>query len=229
MKAYKHIFFDLDRTLWDFDANAREAFEDIRHKHGLDTYIDNQTLIRTYKKYNEYLWDEYRYGRIDKDKLRIERFILTLKAIGIDDWNLALKISEDYLAIAPQKTNLLPGTLEALDYLNQRYHLHILTNGFEHTQQKKLNNSNIASYFSVVVTSESLPGKKPSPEFFHHALLQAGSEKAEAIMVGDDLDVDIVGARNAGIDQIYYNPSGTKHHENVTYEIIHLKELMTIL
>lgn len=229
IKHYQHILFDLDRTLWDFETNVKEAFQDIRKKYGLEPLVDNETFVNTYRKHNERLWSDFRQGKIAKDRLRTDRFLLTLKDLGIHDEDLAERIGQDYLDIAPRKTKLLSGTKELLDYLSPQYNLHILTNGFRYPQQQKLARAHLENYFYNLITSESMNAQKPALAFFEYALKRIGVSPKHALMVGDDLKVDILGARQAGIDQVYLNPNHSPHNEVVTYEIHSLYQLIEIL
>jgi putative hydrolase of the HAD superfamily len=230
MKKYKHIFFDLDRTLWNFEKNALEAFKDIISRFDLSSYFpDVAKFVLEYHEINEDMWEKYRKGEIKKDFLRVERFRLLLKKFNIVDEALAEKISETYIKIAPRKTHLEPYTIELLEYLKEKYRLYIITNGFNEVQFIKMESSGIDKYFEKVYTSDNVGSKKPKPEIFAHSLNTVNAKKKESLMIGDDLEVDIIGARNYGIDQIYYNPNGIVHNEKTTFEVKSLKEIIEIL
>jgi putative hydrolase of the HAD superfamily len=231
MKKYKHIYFDLDRTLWDFEANALETFRDIFEKYKLQHIFDSfEAFHQTYKKHNEKLWLDYREQKITKQDLRNRRFVLTLNEFGVEDDKLAQQLGDDYIALSPQKTRLFPGTHEVLDYLTEKqYKLHIITNGFNEVQFIKLKNSKLEHYFSKVVTSENAGAQKPHPEIFHYALSSVHARKQESLMIGDDLTGDIIGAKKYGIDQVFCNFIGQQHKEQPTYEIDDLRKLTEIL
>jgi putative hydrolase of the HAD superfamily len=230
MKIYQHIFFDLDRTLWDFDRNSALALMEVLQHHNLHEGIpDAEAFIETYHRINVLLWDDYRKGAISKERLRSHRFYLSLKEIGINDRKLADRIGADYLRISPTKTLLIPHTRDILEYLSGRYHLHILTNGFHSTQTTKIGHCGIKGYFDTLITSETVGHHKPSKGIFGYALEMTGATSRESLMVGDDLEVDIIGARDSGIDQVYFNPGSIPHKEKVTYEISSLAELKEIL
>jgi putative hydrolase of the HAD superfamily len=227
---YSHIFFDLDRTLWDFDRNSAKTLSEILTKYGIDKLIkDADAFISAYHRINLDLWALYRRGEMTKAVLRDLRFKLTLDAFGIDDEDVARRIGDQYLEISPTKTLLIPHSIEILEYLKPRCSLHLITNGFTSTQEKKLKNCNLEGYFSSMTTSEMVGHNKPRPEIFHQALSSVHARKEESIMIGDDLKVDIIGARNYGIDQVFLNRDGISHSEPVTYEIISLLELRDIL
>lgn len=229
MNKYKHIYFDLDKTLWDFEANIKEAFRDIFNTYNLRNKIpDFENFVDTYTFYNDQLWEKYRNGTIRKDKLKTERFRLTLRKFNINDIDLVKLISEAYLEIIPQKSNLVDNAIDVLTYLKPKYNLYILTNGFPDVQQIKIRNSNLESFFSKVITPEHAGWHKPDRRIFEYALKSANAKKAESIMVGDDLEVDIQGASNFGIDQVFYNTEGIIHDIKVTYEIREFRELLQI-
>ncbi|OQX75825.1 MAG: noncanonical pyrimidine nucleotidase, YjjG family [Bacteroidetes bacterium 4484_276] len=231
MKKYKHIFFDLDRTLWDFEKNAQETYKDIYKKYslrelGIKSIGD---FTRSYLHHNNILWALYRDGKIEKNYLKSRRFELTLLDFGIDDPTLAEKIGLDYITISPQKTNLFPHTHDILIYLNKKYPLHIITNGFEEVQDSKLKNSKLDQYFEQVITSEDAGCKKPTRCIFDFALRTVGTNAAESVMIGDDFEVDIVGASEIGMDAVFFNPQKVAHNGGATFEIQDLIELKNIL
>ena len=208
LKKYRHLFFDLDRTLWDFDKSAEEAFEEIYnnyklHDQGIKTVDD---FHRVYTHHNNILWEEYRHGRIEKTVLSSLRYFLTLKDFGIEDKKLAADIGRDYLEISPRKVNLFPNAIFILDYLSPKYALHLITNGFSEVQETKLRVSGLGAYFQTVITSEAAGVKKPNPEIFHFALKKAGADIDNSLMIGDDFEVDIIGAKNVGMDQVLFDP-----------------------
>lgn len=229
-KKYKHVYFDLDRTLWDFESNAEETFEEIYDKYKLDTIFPKfDSFHETYKKHNQRLWKAYRDGKLKKAILRNKRFELTLEEYGNTDPSLAKKIGDDYITLSPTKTRLFPGAQEILEYLYQKYNLYIITNGFNEVQFAKLKNCGIDNYFKSVFTSEDAGAQKPHKEIFQHALKNVNAKKSESIMIGDDLESDIQGAMNFGLDQIFFNPNGNPHALKPSYEIRQLEEIKTIL
>ncbi|MDI3526393.1 MAG: putative hydrolase of the superfamily [Tenuifilum sp.] len=228
--AYKHIFFDLDRTLWDFEQNMRDALAEIFVNRKLDiAFPDKETFIECYNRNNNYLWDKYLKGELTKDVLRYKRFDITLKEYGINNKELAKTIGEEYLEIMPLKTALIPGTHEVLEYLAPKYNLHILSNGFKEVQLPKLKRCNIDHYFECVVTSEHSGYHKPDKRAFGYALSKANAKKSESLMVGDDYEVDIMGAKKFGIDQIYFSPNNSKSNSKATFVVERLNEIIKIL
>jgi len=228
---YKHIFFDLDRTLWDFEASAEQAFDVIFEKYNLKAVgvKSGVHFHEVYTKHNNRLWDLYRVGKITKDDLRGKRFFLTLKDFDVEDKELAEKIGIEYTTISPKLVNLFPNAMEILDYLFPKYKLHIITNGFSEVQDVKLKSSDMGKYFDKVITSERAGVKKPDIRIFRFAMEQAGTRAGDSIMIGDDYNVDILGAQNVGMDQVFFNPQKLSNANTCTFEIDDLIELKEIL
>jgi putative hydrolase of the HAD superfamily len=231
LKKYTHIFFDLDHTLWDFDTNSSQVITEILIENGLPEKNNFKLpdFLREYKKINEALWQEYHAGKIDRMTLRASRFYRTLLLFGVNDPDLGSTIEKTYLLRSPYKTGLLPNALKTLDYLKKKYELHIITNGFEEVQHIKLKSSGLKSYFGHVVTSDAAGYNKPQREIFEYALNLAQSSASNSLMVGDNIKIDIEGAMNAGIDQVFFNPGKQDKTCNATYQINDLEELMGIL
>jgi putative hydrolase of the HAD superfamily len=231
MTPYRHLYFDLDRTLWDLERNAREALTELYEHHGLRErgIATPDLLVDHYNHYNELLWDRYRRKLIDKATLRALRFKQTFAHLGVHDKDLAAAFDRDFIELAPKKKSLVPGALETLDVLKKEFTLHIITNGFPEVQHHKMSNSGLNGYFDVIITSEGCGYAKPDARIFNFALKKTGGKKEDALMIGDDLHVDIVGARESGWHQVYFNPSKGEHGEAVTYEIAEMTELMGIL
>ena len=230
MNKYKHIYFDLDRTIWDFDKNTYDSFQDIFEKYNLEKIFKTfDNFYNSYVKHNDILWNDYREKKIKKSILSYKRFSLTLEEFGVDDDELAKKIAHDYINISPTKKQLFPYAHETLEYLHKKYKLYIITNGFNEVQFTKLKNSDLDKYFLKVFTSEDAGAQKPNPLIFQHALKNVNASKKESIMIGDDLQVDVLGAKNFGLDQVFFNPERKEHKEEISYEINSLNELLEIL
>ena len=228
---YRHIFFDLDGTLWDFDANSYETLIELCSSYNLiqKGIVDYEQFINTYKIHNARLWDLYNVNKITQKDLRRERFQKTLADFGIHDFKLAEEIGEEYIRICPRKNKLFPYTFAVLDYLKAKYMLHIITNGFHKTQHIKLVQSNLKHYFNQIVTSENTGVKKPNPKIFEYALDLANAKNNESIYIGDNLEVDILACQDYGIDGLYFNPKKERHNQSVRFEISCLSQIMQIL
>ncbi len=229
---YKHLFFDLDHTLWDFDANARETLLQMH----IDLKLpekgihDFDLFHKNYLAHNEKLWAKYRTGDIKQNELRLKRMWLALLDFQIADEALARQMSELFLQLLPTRTILFPDTIEVLDYLTGKgYALHLITNGFEETQHSKLRSSGLEKYFKVVVTSECSNSLKPQKEIFEFALNRTGAKVEESLMIGDTMDVDIAGAFTIGMDAVHVNFINTVQDIQPTYTVRSLKELKEFL
>lgn len=231
MKAYKHLFFDLDHTIWDFEANAKDALLDsfLFHELAIRDVAPFDTFYERYSYHNKRLWDRYTKGFIRQGELKWKRMFLTLLDFKIADEPLARQLSQDFLERLPMRKKVFPYTFEILEYLQQKnYALHLITNGFNRTQAQKLENAGLLSYFEVMITSESSGSLKPNPEIFAYAMEATGARPAESIMIGDNLIADIRGAADFGMDTVFTNHiEDTTLHE-ATFEVRHLKELEAI-
>ncbi len=229
---YRHIFFDLDHTLWDFDANARETLRQMHTDLKLTErgVIDFDLFHTSYLAHNEKLWERYRKGYIKQDELRMKRMMLTLLDFKVSDAALTREMSDMFLQLLPTRTLLFPDTIETLDYLKAKgYSMHLITNGFEATQHSKLKSCNLQHYFMHVVTSEGSNSLKPQAEIFEYAMGKARTNANESIMIGDSPEIDILGAQSVGMDSVHVNHLNKPPTIKPTYTVYHLKELQSIL
>lgn len=231
MKTYSHLFFDLDNTLWDFDKSSAEVLEELFHKYQLcNLGVTSFDLFHTkYKDRNAMMWEQYRLGKITKTELRDDRFSLTFWDMGLDADSAPRELADDYLKLSPLKNNLFPHAHEVLSYLKEKYILHIITNGFEEAQHIKLKSSDLTKYFQEIIISEHTGYKKPDIKIFEYAANKSKANPEECVMIGDGLEVDILGAAEAGWDTVYFNPNKDAHNERPTYEIQSLDEMKNFL
>lgn len=231
MRTYKHIFFDLDHTLWDFETNSISTLHDIYNQYHLQLpgVSSFEVFEKQYHIHNDFYWNEFHFSRITRDELRRIRFIKTLEDFKIYNEELAVHLADVYLNILPTKTALMEEALEVLTYLKQKYELHIITNGFDEIQHKKLHHSSLDKYFHHIITSEQSGSKKPHKEIFKYAFHVTGATVLNSIFIGDSIEADIKGAKNAGMDYVFFNPKKTKHTEAVMFEIADLRELKKML
>lgn len=228
---YRHLFFDLDHTLWDFEANARATLEVLYSNLQLEArgINDFELFYRNYLAHNEKLWERYRKGYIKQEELRVKRMWLSLLDFKIADDQLSHAMSVQFLDLLPTRTILFPGTKEILTYLTDKgYILHLITNGFTKTQHSKLKHSGLDPFFKEVITSEGSNSLKPNKEIFEYALRKTRAKLPESIMIGDTPEVDILGAKNAGMDQVFVNHLRIIVEEQPTYTVHTLKELEDI-
>ena len=227
----KHLFFDLDHTIWDFDKNAEETLIELYdiYQLGAIGLPSAAVFIETYTRNNHQLWAEYHTGKITKTELRETRFKRTFLELGLHPDSIPLAFEDDYVKLCPTKTNLFPHAHQTLQYLQSKYTLHLISNGFKEASALKVGNTNIARYFQNIIISEVIGINKPDPAIFEHALNLANAKKEESIMIGDSLEADVYGALNFGMDAIYFNPHHTLKPDDVPLQIHGLDELMRIL
>lgn len=232
MTRYQHIFFDLDNTLWDFDRSSILAFDKIFEIFNLINYgiPSAKDFHKTYFDHNNKLWDLYRKGEIDKEFLKIERFRLPLKDYGIVDEKLAIDLGESYTDYAARLVALVPNTMEVLNYLKDKnYNIHLITNGFLEVQSIKMQSSGLDKMIDHSFVSEVVGFKKPDHRIFFHAMDAVGGNIKNSVMIGDDLSVDIIPAKEIGMKHIYFNRKKISHNEMLDYEIEDLIEIKEIL
>lgn len=230
---YRHLFFDLDHTLWDFETNAKQTLSDLYHSNELESkgISDFELFFARYRFHNERLWDRYTKGFIKQEELRWKRMWLALLDFKMADEPLSRHLAFQFIENLPAQKSLFPYTIEILTYLKEKdYRMHLVTNGFEKVQHHKLQHSNLHSFFEEVITSEGSNSLKPHKEIFDYAINKTGASIHESIMIGDNLDADIQGGINAGMDTIFVNHLNinSKPHIQPTYTIYHLKELESI-
>jgi len=228
---YRHLFFDLDHTLWDYNSNAKQTLTQLYYElnllqlgiNSIDEFFDFYTI------HNDKLWARYRNGYIKADELRWKRMWHTLLEFKITDEKTARLLGERFMELLPSRNILFPHTIETLNYLRDKeYKLHLITNGFEQTQHSKLHHCGIKEYFMEVITSEGSNSMKPKKEIFDYALNKAKALHEHSIMIGDCLDADIQGAMNAGIDQVFMNHVNKECTIKPTYIVRSIKELEDI-
>lgn len=230
--AYKDLFFDLDHTLWDFETNSKETIQELYNTHDLAALgiEDFDGFYSTYSQHNHRLWERYTKGFIKQEELRWKRVYLSLLDFKVANEKLAKEMSQAYLEILPNKKHLFPYTIEILDYLkNKKYKMHLITNGFDSVQFKKIRNSGLQDYFIEVITSEASNSLKPHKDIFEYALKNTNASVTESIMIGDNESADIQGGINIGMDTIFVNHIQATPTIPATYTITHLKELENIL
>lgn len=228
---YQHIFFDLDHTLWDFDRNAEETLLELYDTYQLaDLGLSSATdFIHTYTRNNHQLWADYHLGKINKQTLRETRFKKTFLDLGLAPELIPAAFEDDYVRICPYKTNLFPDVHEVLTYLQGKYTLHLISNGFQEATTVKVSNTGLGKYFENIIISEVVGVNKPDKAIFTHAINLVGAEVHQSLMIGDSLEADVYGALNFGMDAIYFNPAGLEKPADVPLQITALKDLLLLL
>ncbi len=222
-----HIFFDLDHTLWDFDRNARETLHELFAAYELAKLgLEADIFIDVYTANNHELWAKYHLGKISKDELRAQRFKKTFLDLGLQPTQIPDRFEEDYVNLSPKKKNLFESAEKVLGYLQKRYQMHIISNGFKEATTTKMEVSNLNPFFRHIIISEEVGVNKPDSRIFNHALQLAQAQKHESIMIGDSLEADIYGAQQFGMEAIFFNPNKIEKPKEVQTQIHHLEELM---
>ncbi|MDV7185775.1 YjjG family noncanonical pyrimidine nucleotidase [Lutibacter sp. TH_r2] len=210
----KHIFFDLDHTLWDFEKNSDLAFKTIFKKHKV--HVEFEKFANYYRPINQKYWKLYRDEKVSKSELRYGRLKDTFTKIKFEVSDSVINsLAVDYIDVLPNNNYLFDGAIEILNYLQPSYKLHIITNGFNEVQYQKIENSGLKSYFSKIITSEEVGVKKPNPKIFKYALDKAEALSKESLMIGDNWEADIMGAKNIGLDVIFFNIGNQPVSENI--------------
>ncbi|MGB1041956.1 MAG: YjjG family noncanonical pyrimidine nucleotidase [Tenacibaculum sp.] len=221
----KHIFFDLDHTLWDFDKNSKLTFQQIFIEQHIQINID--VFLEKYMPINFNYWKLYREDKISKEALRYGRLKDSFDQLNytVSDKLINL-ISEDYIKYLPNNNHLFDGTFEILEYLSKKYDLHIITNGFEEVQKLKLEKSGIAKYFNQVITSESVGVKKPNIKVFEYALSKAKAQANNSLMIGDSYEADVMGSLKAGMLAIHFTSNTSSNGELTVNSLLDLKRYL---
>lgn len=231
-KQYRHLFFDLDHTLWDFENNSRAVLQTLYHDFGLEKLgipktVDFQV---SFEHHNNKFWERFRKGQINREELRWKRFWHSLLDFKIRNQTLAYELSESYLQRLPMQSRLMPDARNILEYCREKgYQMHLITNGFQHTQKMKLAQSGITDFFQNIITAQDCGFLKPNPGIFAFAIEAADATRPESLMIGDALEADVLGAQEFGMDQVFFNCRQIDHAENPTYEISSLSGLLNIL
>lgn len=231
MKTYQHLFFDLDHTLWDYDRNVTESLAELYEIYGLqDLGIPTfEKFFEAFHLVNFQLWDWYNVGKIDKHTLRKERFPRIFTQAGGNASGIPLEFEDDFMYRTSSKPHVFPYSKEILNYLKEKYRIHVITNGFNDSQARKMSSSGLDGFFELVVTSETTGHKKPDPRIFHYAMDKLNTKPEACLMIGDNPASDILGAQRANIDQVFFNPDGKEIELSPTYTIAHLRELEDLL
>ena len=219
----KDVFFDLDHTLWDFDKNSMLAYKRVFNKFEID--VDFDDFIKIYEPINLAYWKKFREERITKEELRRGRLIDSFKIFNKKYTTLTIdKLADAYIEELPLDNYLFDGALHILDYLAEKYQLHIITNGFEEAQEKKMKASNLRKYFNTVTNSEMVGVKKPNPKIFNFAMDLANAKPEHSVMIGDSLEADIKGAIDVGMQALYFDYKNSDYNDSYQ-RITHLSAL----
>ena len=226
-----HLFFDLDRTLWDFEKNSEIALHILFHDLNLHLEIEDFHKFHTeYKEHNALLWKMYGAGKLSKEVLRSDRFRKALASFGVHDETIIERFSDGYVELSPIQTALFPQALETVQELKKSgYQLHMITNGFREVQTVKIENCGLAPYFQELICSEDIGKNKPDKDIFHHAMRLANCNVSQSVMIGDDYEVDILGANAVGMHTIHFDPERRFPETSSEWRIHELNQIPALL
>mgnify|MGYP001331487699 CR=1 FL=1 len=229
MNHINDIFWDLDHTLWDFDKNSDLTFFKILNENTIK--VDVSSFLKTYHPINRKYWELYRLNKVSKAHLRFHRLSDTFKELCVEVSDIQInKLSIDYINHLSDFNNLIPNAITVLENFHSNYNMHIITNGFKEVQRKKLEKSGLSKYFTTITISEDVGFKKPSKEIFLQAVVKANAIIENSVMIGDNFNADIIGAKSVGMKAIYYNFHQTKEKQlSGVLKINDLLELKDIL
>ena len=233
-KNYTNLFIDFDDTLYDTHGNAVIALTEVYEAFGLSRFFDEpKVFYDAYWQANIDLWSQYAKGEIDRDYLIVERFRRPLSVgQGLDvTVNLCLRMSDAFLDSCADKPGVVDGAHELMDYLRKKgYRMHMCSNGFHEVQYKKLKACGLKDYFDTVILSEDAGANKPSQQFFDYAFKISGASPDNTLMIGDNFDTDILGAKRAGLDVLFFNRfPDYPAPQPVNYEVTSLRDIMKLL
>ncbi|MBO5961022.1 MAG: YjjG family noncanonical pyrimidine nucleotidase [Paludibacteraceae bacterium] len=230
LKTYSAVFIDWDDTLWDFHATAYIAMEKAYDTYDLQRYFHSfQHFYNLYEGRNRELWAEYAQGNITKDNLQRERFQYPFRMVNQEDDDLAGQVGNDFLELTIQQNKLITGAKELMAYLAQKYPIIVLSNGFKEVQYRKIATSGLQEYITHVVLSEEVGVQKPNKLIFEYALKLINKKASEVMMIGDNMETDIMGAAEMGMDTIYLSKNMTSTTDYPTYTVQTLREIQNIL
>ena len=222
----RHVFFDLDHTLWDFERNSEACLKEI-HAHQLAGRVSYEAFVSAFRVINKGLWRQLEANTITHDELRRFRFRNTLLSLEVSCTEAeSLAMNEEFMRLLPVQKHLMEGALDVLEYLRPKYQLHIISNGFLDIQTRKMTESGILSYFRHIITSDISGAKKPDRKIFEYALKSAGTMPDSSIYIGDDEIADKTGSANAGLPFIHFDPAGSVSSREVITELTHLKAIL---
>jgi len=228
MKNIRHVFFDLDHTLWDYEKNSIETLTDLVHQFDIIEQVSVEKFLKVYNSVNEKLWHKFNNGEIDKNYIHKYRFPQVLRKLKVFVSHDPANMTDYFINNCSIKPGLMPHTISTLNYLKEKYPMAIITNGFPEAQHPKMKSSGLDKYFEKVIISDTVGYRKPQPEIYIHALKEMNAEAATTVMIGDNPNTDIRGAEKAGLKAIFYNPTG-KRKSVTQWEIQSLEELVGIL
>lgn len=223
LKNVKYIFFDVDDTIFDFDKCAEKVISGLFEKYSLKYTPE---VFPSFKKINKQFWRRIEQGEIDRKYLTEHRFETVFAYLGIDFDGPAFE--KEFLRGLHDSCEEVDGAIDTVKYLAAKYPLFVASNAFYEQQINRLTLAGIIDCFKGVFVSEKVGCNKPSPEFFAKILSLACVDKPDsALMVGDSLEADIIGAKKAGMQTCWFTgEKSDKHADIIIHSISKLKEIL---
>ena len=221
--AFRHLLFDADNTLLDFDACEAAALERLFRELGLPWGAETAAV---YHAANQELWQALERGELTQQELLDSRFNLAFRRLGLSADGK--KAEARYRELLGEGAFLMPGAEEACRDLAGDHSLWLVTNGISGTQRSRMRRSGLDRWFQGFFISGEMGVQKPQPEYFRRVMEALGDpDPQEVLVIGDSLTSDIRGGCQAGIPTCWYNPLGK---ENATpwrpdYEVRELSRL----
>lgn len=234
----KAVFIDFDDTLWDTKGNNKQVLKELYTLHNWGRgYSSFEHFGKEYYPTNERQWALYRQGEISKTELMYRRFALVLAPVGDVSERYIEEVNDYFLKRTAVMSGVVEGAIPLLDYLKRHYRVVIVSNGFREVQTSKMKASGIAPYIDDLILSEDAGCSKPNPLIFEYAYKQTALSPQDVVMIGDSWEADIVGAQNAGIPSIWFNPDRLKtplvgdrsSARSPIYEVVHLSDIPHVL
>jgi len=223
---YRTVLFDLDHTLLDSDASINEAFVATMGSVGLDA---GSALRDHFDRINNALWRSVERGEHSPNDVLTLRFQILADELALDADPVAMgdTFAEALIAYG----DLYQGARSLLDSLVGRCQLGLVTNGIGRIQRGRMERLGIASYFEAVTISGEVGVAKPDASIFDLTFdALPGASRESAVMVGDSLGSDILGAQNAGIDTVWFNQHNTAPPANApTHTVSALADIAPLI
>lgn len=227
MENYEYLLFDLDDTIFDFQATQKKALNRI-----IEAYvpqIEEVIFFTIYNEINHQLWGKYENGEILKSDIILNRFTLTFNKLAVKADGK--KAAKDYQIFLSEGSDLLRGAIESLQqFKKQGYHIYVVSNGELYTQMSRLARAGITHYFDAVYISEQTGSQKPNMKFFTYVFENSPEiELSKALLIGDSITADIHGAKNIAMDCCWFNLFYSHEKTDATYVVNNHQELQSLL
>lgn len=219
---HHNFLFDLDQTLLDFHASEYKALGIVLRSNGMP-YSDD--IYRAFKEHNKSLWLELEKGNITRTELFTTRFENIIRLCGGNPFDFdLLKINGDFIQKMSENGVLMEGALEFIRKVKETIpeaRIYIASNGATINAKGRIASTGLDKYIDYLFISEDMGVTKPDAEFFNICLEKIGEPRSTCIMIGDSISSDMLGAKNASLDSVWFMPSGDVDRLMKEYDINH--------